>query len=332
MNGNNTTGQIFDTSGDTGTFTAVVDTTVTDSVTSVTDSAGNARFNFTPGATYFVNQIISLSTFVESTYNGTFIITAAGAGFFETGVAFVAGDTGTVDADAISIDDTGTILNDGDTITLDTDLATDYDGGATVFNQQVNTFEVSRVYNPSGNDPQTGTWSQAGLNQKDARIAAVAQTDNQDSKFIATAFVNNNVTVNPTITNNTFINMAFGTGGAGLISGSNIELWKLIDPVIGVFEYLGNEPFDGSLTFDFTVISSGGTVDFRFKWLIDIGAGFVDLPDPVEALVAVGSSSQSASKTFPLAVVKGDQIKPQITRNSGSSTIITSYATIYATQ
>jgi len=66
--------------------------------------------------------------------------------------------------------------------------------------------------------------------------------------------------------------------------------------------------------------------------LKDTGSGFVDLDDNVEALVNVGSGAQSVTKTFPLMVSKGDQIKPQITRNSGTSGVTTTYATMYATQ
>ena len=56
----------------------------------------------------------------------------------------------------------------------------------------------------------------------------------------------------------------------------------------------------------------------------------VDLTDPVEALVAVGSDSQSTTKTYPLAASVGDLIKPQITRNSGSAGITSTYVTMHA--
>ena len=121
-------------------------------------------------------------------------------------------------------------------------------------------------------------------------------------------------------------------GGGGLIESTTTERWKLLNSIEAIFEYTGNEPFDGLISFDFTVVSSGGTVDFRFKWEKDAGSGFADLEDNVEALVAVGSDAASVTKTFPLIANKGDQIRPQITRNSGTSGITTSYATIFATQ
>ena len=66
--------------------------------------------------------------------------------------------------------------------------------------------------------------------------------------------------------------------------------------------------------------------------LHDIGAGFADLPDNVIMATDIGSNQKSATKTFPLSAVKGDQIKPQITRSSGASGVTTTYATFYATQ
>ena len=126
--------------------------------------------------------------------------------------------------------------------------------------------------------------------------------------------------------------MVFGTGAGGIIGGSTGERWKIINAITGIYEYTGNKPFDGYISFDFTVLSSGGAQDFRFKWLKDTGSGFVDLDDNVEALVNVGSGAQSVTKTFPLMASKGDQIKPQITRNSGASGVTTTYATMYATQ
>jgi len=320
------------TGGTTGTFTAVADAAVAlTTIDSVTDSSGVARFNFTVGPTLFVDQEVANINFVtETSYNQTGIITAVGAGFFEiASIAFTNDDaTGDFSSDSITLTDTGTTLNDGDTLVIDTDGSTDYDGGATVYNQLTNSFQINRAFTIT----HTGSWDTSGINQKDPRVSAHNNSGFVDSKYVATAFVNDNSTANGAIVNNTFTDMVFGTGGGGLIEGSTIERWKLIDGLQGVFEYTGNEPFDGLISFDFTVVSSGGTVDFRFKWIKDTGSGFADLDDNVEALAAVGSDAFSITKTFPLMANKGDQIKPQITRNSASSGITTSYATIFAIQ
>lgn len=170
-----------------------------------------------------------------------------------------------------------------------------------------------------------------GLDQSDPRVNATNNFGFPDSVNIACAHVNDNSTANGAIVNNTFTDLVFGTVGAALVASSSMERWRLKSELDGTFEYFGNEAFDGLITFDFTVVSSGGTVNFRFKWQMDSGAGFVDLPDTVEALVAVGSEPVSVTKTFPLKAATGDRIRPQITRNSGTSGITTQYATIYAT-
>lgn len=321
---------MFDTTGATGTFTAVADASVaTTAITSVTDNGGAAQFNFTVGPTVYVGQELNLSGFAtHPEYNGTYIVTATGIGTFETILAFLGDDTGSFDGNSITLTDTGTTLSEGDSVNIETDDSTDYDGGSRVYNVLANSFQINRAFTVTA----TGSWSKAGLNQKDPKVLSSNNAGYVDSKYIATAYVNNNATANGTITNNVFRSMAFGTTGSALIQGSTIERWKLIDDVEGVFEYVGNEPLDGFITFDFTVVSAGGSVDFRFKWEIDTGGGFVGLPDAVEALVNVGADAQSVTKTFPLVASKGDQIRPRITRNSGASTITTTYATIYSTQ
>lgn len=328
-------GDLFDTTGGTGTFTAVADASVTATTTNVTDSGGVARYNFAVGPTLFVDQRVTISGFVTNTiYNQTALITTVGVGFFEVDYTpFGTTESGgSFLSDSVTLTDTGTVLIDGDTMFLDTSGATDYDGGAIVYNKLTNTVQVNRAYDPSGDDPQAGTWSQEGLDQKNSLVLVSSNPQFVDSKYIATAFVNANATANGAIVNNTFTDMVFGTGGSALIEGSTIERWKLIDEVNGTFEYTGREPFDGLITFDFTMTSSGGTVLFRHKVVHDVGAGFVDLPDAVEAETAVGSNERPATKTFPLAAVTGDQIKPQITRNSGTSGITTTHATFYVTQ
>lgn len=324
----NSAAELFRTDGTDGAFTVVADASVgVTTINSVSDSSGIARFNFTVGPTIFVNQEVIIDNFTTNTdYNGTFIATTVGIGFFEIArVAFGTDEAGgSFQCLSVTMTDTATTLVEGDTLTIDTDLATDYDGGATVYNQLTNSFQINRTFTVT----KTGTWDTSGLDQTDSRVLADNNPNFADSKYIATAFVNNNTDTTTIPTSNTFNDIDFGT----LVEGTTIERWKLIDNVNGTFEYTGEEPFSGRITFDFTSISTGGVQDFRFKWEIDTGSGFADLPDAVESLISLGTDSDSFSKTFPLGVVKGDKIKPQVTRNAGSSTITIQYATIYATQ
>ena len=331
-----TGGGLFDISGgSTGTFTAVADASVASTtITSVTDSSGIARFNFSVGPTLFVNQEVTNVDFIENTtYNIAGIITAVGAGFFEIArITFTGSEVsvGSFTSDSVTLTDTGTTLSDGDTLTISSDVATDYDSGATVYNQLTNTFQINRAV--TGANPQTGTWDTAGIDQSDLRIIAKTNPAIVDSANIGCAFVNNNSTPVGTIVNNTFTDIVFGTTGTALIECSNTERWKLIDELNGTFEYTGKEPFNGAIDYNYSVVSSGGAVEFRFKWQKDTGSGFADLTDNVEALAQVGGTASSITKTQPLTAIRGDKIKPLVTRNTGTSAITVRYATINSGQ
>ena len=408
---------LFDvTGGTTGTYTAVADNSIAaTAVTSVTDNGGIAVFTHA-GTSPFLGSTVTTSTFSETTYNVTGIVTLTTATTFElqvstTSVAFVATGTGSYLMNGVTVTSTAHGLVILDSLTSSSDLATEYDGGHTLYNIQTNSFDFSETFGAT----QTGTWDTSGLNQVDKRVLSSENPGKENGKFIANGFVNDNIFANGTIVNGTFTDMVFGTTSAALTEGTTIEGWKLVNEINGVFENIFSEPFRGAISFDFTVESSGGTVDFRFKWvksidttitattiafvnsnpdtITDSGSGFLtagfaeedtiiitgssfndanctvaspctidsvtagtitlvsentlsveavgdtvtiggqfgNLADPVEALVAVGSDAQSTTKTYPLLAVNGDQIKPQITRNSGNSGIITTYATINAT-
>lgn len=323
-------GLLFEESGTDGTFTAVVDASITTpvSVDSITGSFGTlATFNFTAGPTLHVGQQVILTGFSVGNYNRTIQISDTGAGFFRSNSIFFSseGTLGTFTSDSITITDTATTLIDGDSVNISTDEATDYDGGSSVYDQQTNSVRINRAYNPSGDNPQTGTWSTKGLNQKDVKVLTNNNSNFIDSKYIACAYVNNNSTAVGTIVNNTFTDMVFGTAGSALIECTNTERFKLIDELNGTFVYLGEEPFDGELIYSLTADSSGGAQEFRVKFLKDVGAGFVDLANPTEMASEIGNASANISSIAPTELSKGDKIKPAITRSSGTSGVTIRY-------
>jgi len=323
-------GSIFDTSGSTGAFTVVADNSISaTTITGVTDSSGVA--SFTVASAPLLGSLAIVSGFTTNTsYNTTGIVTARTATTFEIDyVAFGTSEAGSYLVTGVTVTATAHGQTIGTGVTLDTTDSTSYDGGFLIYNIQTNSFDVPGTFTQT----EAGTWSTEGLDQTDPRVRAFNNPETADSHAIAGGFVNDNSTATGTIVNNTFTDMVFGTAGSALNEISTTERWKQIDDVSGVFEFKGLDPFDGLITFDFTVESTGGTVDFRFKWQksTDGGSSFSDLADAVEALVAVGSDAQSVTKTFPLEMSEGDQIKPRITRNSGSSGITSTYASVYIT-
>lgn len=312
----------------TGTINSVADGTIANgSITAQADN-GSGGTTHSSTTTYFEDEEVTITG--TTSYNGTFQIFNVVAGVsFDTITTFVANDaTGTVATVRLAI-----TLAGGHPITTQDSIkitgANFYNGFYTALNVATNLLTVNGTFIAT----DTGTVDDdVGLDQSDPRVTGFSNGKFVDSHYIACAHVNNNGTGTGTIVNNTFKDMVFGTAGSALLASTTMERWRLVDELNGTFEYIGHEPFDGQITFDFTLVSSGGTQDFRFKWQHDVGAGFVDLPDAVEALVAAANNSRSVTKTFPLFAEKGDKIKPQVTRNAGTSTLTTTYATIYAAQ
>lgn len=323
-------GDIFKQSAVTdATFTAVADGSI--ATGTITAQASNAFGQTTHSSTrvYLKGEVVTISG--TTNYDGTFQIFNVVAGVsFDTVSTFVSDEaTGSTDSDRLTITlDGGHGIGSGDDLKIiDTNF---YDGFVHALNIATNTLTVNGTFISTN----TGSIEiNVSLDQTDPRVVGRDNFGIAQSNFITCAHVNDNSEANGTIVNNTFTDMVFGTVGSALLASSSMEQSRLINELNGTFENFGNDPFKGFITFDFTVESSGGTVDFRFKWVksTDGGSTFLDLEDDVESLVAVGSSAESVTKTFPLQWDNGDQIKPQITRNSGTSDITTIYATIYAT-
>jgi len=386
-------------------ITAVADASIANgTITAMADnSASGTTISCT--STYFDGELVVISG--TTSYNGTFtIFNVVASTSFDIKVAFVADDaTGTTVSERIGLTvavSHGIVATDGIKI-KDTNFHNGFNtvliAGATLI-----TVNGDFISTNTGNIERD-----VSLDQSDTRVTGNSNTGIPDSHAIACAHVNNNSTANGTIINNVFTDMVFGTVGSALISSSTTERWKLVNELNCTFEDISSGPFDGLITFDFTATSSGGTVDFRFKWqqsitttitattiafvdsnpdtITDSGNGFLtagfaaedtiiisgsasnnisatiatvvagtitlvasdtlvveaagasvtinglfgNLDDAVESLVSVGSDAESVTKTFPLKSTLGKQIKPQITRNSGTSGITTSYATVYAT-
>ncbi len=278
-------GELFDISGSTGEFTIVADVPFAqESITSVTNSSGKARFNFTAPPTYFVGQTVTNSTFTETSYNGSFIISATGAGYYELeGVSYESGDTGLVDADVIRLTDIATTLADGNQIKLSTTGSTFYDNGYTVFNKQTDTFDVSKNFGATA----TGTWSTEGLDQTDSRILAQANPGFADSNYLCFGHIEENPVANATtisvadtyqaidISGTTGSVTIFATNGAGgttctsathgLAENQNIVLTAGDEYYRGTFTIFNvtTNTFDIAITFQSTVLTSTWTAGYQ---------------------------------------------------------------------
>lgn len=327
-------GTLFDTSGlsgrVSGIFTAVedatVDATLISKVEQGTPIPGGFAVRFIQSdAALFADQIVTVSGYlVNSAYNTTARISNTGPGFFELyDVLFGSEESGgSFDSNSVTLTLGNHPLQDGDTLTIDTDSSIDYDGGSYVYNTTQNTFQI----NASFTEDMNGTWSTAGLDQKDPRVLLSASPDFGNSAYIGCGFVNNNEVSN-SVSNLNFDPISFGT----MIESTLSERWKLINANFGYFQYFGNEPFDGELTFDFSV-KTGSSSEQEYLFQVEISADGViwsALADGVMMKIGVKNTIQFGSKTFPVAAVKGDRIRITTKGDGTNVAFIISYSSIY---
>lgn len=308
-------GTMFDTTGgSTGTFTVVADAAVAaTAITSVTDSAGVARFNFTVGPTMYVNQEVVISTFVTNTaYNGTFIITAVGVGFFEvSSIAFGSDETGSFLSNSVTLTDTGTSLVDGDTLTIETDLSTDYDGAATVYNQLTNSFQINRTFTAT----QTGTWDTSGISENDVRILAATNPGHRPSETFGFGMAHNNATATTTLDG------TYGAIDVGTMTTLDEDRVKLIDATACIWEITSHEPLELSMNTTAWVSKSGATVvDYRMALAVD-GVVPTFATEPYERMQATNAAQQVTVELFKSGLVKGQTVQPMFAGDGNTNAL-----------
>ncbi len=262
-------GTLFNTTGSTGTFTAVADASIgATSITSVTDSSGVARFNFTT-PTVNVNQDVVISGFTTNTaYNGTHKISSTdGTSWFEIYyIAFGSNETGSFLSNSVTLTDTGTSLSDGDCIGLDTDLSTAYDIGSHVYNKQTNSVQVNATWSATA----TGTWSEKSLTEDSPLIEVSNSGQSEASHNTLFAYVNTNATTTTFSLANTWYPAELGTVVSGLSTsrfkyvGNNTFKITTLAPLMGVFEA------------NLSVVKSGTSKEYEFRINLTSGTGSFD--------------------------------------------------------
>ncbi|MCP3686571.1 MAG: LamG domain-containing protein [bacterium] len=265
---NSGSGDYF-TTRTTGTFTAVADASVSaEAITSVTDSSGVARFNFSAPPTLFVNQEVVISGFTTNTaYNGTYIITATGTNYFEVySIDYGSDETGSFLSNSVTLTDTGTSLSDGDEISLDTNESTAYDTGSYVYNKQTNSVQVNKTWTATA----TGTWNSGSLTQDSKYIDAQGNGDEEDSHNSLFAYVNTNTTTTTFSLSNTWYPVELGTVASGVATsrfkyiGDNTFKITTLSPLMGVFEA------------NLSGIKSGSDKEYDFRINVTSGTGSFD--------------------------------------------------------
>ncbi len=328
---------LFDIEGDDGTFTAVADNSssglsITDVISGAVVNGDNAARFQAAVSSMFVGQLVTLSGFTggNSVYNGTHRVTFFSVILSEfecLNVVFVAGQPGTLDIDAVTVTSSTHGLMTGNTVTINTSGSSDYDGGAFIFNETANTFDISRTFTQT----RTGSWSTRGLDHTDARVLATNNQGFISSKNIACSFLNDSTASTTVATQNLYQNLNFDFMG-GINQSSIAERFKLINTTTGATVFTGNEPFEGFLSFYLSAVATGSGSIFKFKFVLQVGGSgsFVDFPDVIEAKAEIKSTLSNSSVILPVILNKGDVYKLQVNNVDGTENIIVSDISIYS--
>jgi len=131
-----------------GLFTIVADNSIVlQTINSVTDSGGIARFNHSL-TDPVVGQTVVISNFITNPdYNTTGRVTVVGTGFFElANIVFGSDETGSFLSNGITITSTAHGIVDDREVVLKTVDATTYDGTFLIYRATANTFDVSFIF------------------------------------------------------------------------------------------------------------------------------------------------------------------------------------------
>lgn len=195
-------------------------------------------------------------------------------------------------------------LND---IRIVTNGATTYDYTGYAVYASSTLIVINHTYDGAG----TGTWTEAGKNQKDVYVKAVGNTRVPESKI--RAFANRDLNAYSTIINNsnsdtTYLPLNFGIG-TGLVAHSSMERWRLMDEEAGTFMYTGFEPFSGDMELFMVLLESGVDEDsYRFKESIDGVSPIFDSTDAGYISVTLREIDVQIKVVLPLDNITTGQV------------------------
>ncbi|MCP4988482.1 MAG: hypothetical protein GY928_21260, partial [Colwellia sp.] len=316
-------GDLFDTSGTTGTFTAVADASYSGiTIDNVSDVSGNARFNYTVPALYVGQEVVITGFLTYTAYNKTGIVSAVSSGsWFELeSTPYIGSENGTGEfgVNSVTLTDTATTLSDGDSIDLDTTLATTYENGTYVYNKQTNSVQVNKTWAGTA----TGTWSTKGLDQNSCRINAHDNEGHPDSVNIASCFSSGN-TSDTTTSTTSFLPLELGTAALG----QSNSRFKLLNTSTGEFEYTGMSTLWCTMHASVSARKTGTSriYNFRFYKTGGTGAAFDNVIASRDITSRVGSLTLTTSATLD----PGDTFRVEVeAEETGNDILVTNFSMV----
>lgn len=202
----------------------------------------------------------------------------------------------------------GTSKSSGVTIGL---TATTFAGETALkFNNSIGVGSVHKI--ESSSITGTGTaLDPAGLNQKDKRLVSKDTTGIPNSVFIGAFSVSGNAaTTSPGDVNN-FVDVVFS--GGGLVVDSTLsERVSVTNTANGEQTYNGIDPETFVLSLKLSGTSGTANKLFGVKYVIDRGAGYIDLPDNSVEEEEFTNKLRTNVFTDTILLCPGDKIKPQV--------------------
>ncbi len=295
--------------GTTGGISVFADASISaTAITSVTDSSGTARFNFT-GPTVFVGQKVVMSALTNYT-NDTFSITTTdGTSYFETGVDYNGADTGSFLSDSVTVVTGSTPPAELATLLITGTLA--YNLGSVIYNRTGSTFQINAVWATA---ETTGTWDTGSLTETSKYVTTSANGSQRDSKQLASIFVSGNLDLTSITGVGTYdpLDLGVASGGQGM------EGFTLIDPISGELLYEGVTDFQGTVVVSISTIKTGGAVSYRFRLFKTVGSGAFDA-------VTVTRGITTTVGTLPLVTSitlnPGDQFRVEVESQGATNDI-----------
>ena len=275
------------------------------------DGGGKARFTST-AHDLAVGETVVHTTFSDSAYNGTYVITAVAANTYDINtITYTATGTGLFAADTVEVTDVAHGLVNGDTIWISGTI--DYSYGHTVFNKTNDTFEVTAVFVAT----ETGTWSNASQTQQTPYVNTIRNGAQKDSTAHGEGALTGNATATTITLQDTFYDLNLGS--PGLASGDDIELWTITNATTGAMRYDGLTPINLHYTGVVAASSTGGTQRFNYR-LLKNGSP-LPAPDNVDIPVEIKSAVVSSAILWSAEVEFGDVFKIQVENADGTSNI-----------
>ncbi len=303
--------QAFFTTGTTGAITLFADASVpAEAVTSVTDNAGVARFNFAAPPTLYVGQKVVMSTFTNYD-NVTATITATGAGYFETDVDYNGADTGSFLSNSVTVTSAAHGLSELDAVLITETM--EYNHGSTIYNVVAGAFQVNMDWHTA---ETSGTWNDSSLDHTSKYVNTFNNGEQQDSNPAPSFNVADNATTTTTTTG--WGAVVFGTAGVALVAGNTNQNFTLIDDISGLIRYEGIDPLTLKMNPSISMVKTGGAVEHQFRLFKTTGTPAFD-PHTVKR--SISTSTGAASLNCSAFLNPGDEFRLEVKATTTGSTI-----------